>query len=203
MAGQAPQSTECSNILDRRTAFRSNADGLRVALRVHAEDDHSKESHLCQTAYFVMVTRRDGASTEQPLESIDDSWGRSVKFWIDGFALQGRRMMATIVEQGEHPIFDIVVYSLPSDKTEIFSIPRHFIEQIPPTCRASLAAIGMTRRGSPVVGFSNGACHRSTAAWSLRPGHMVGGKQMPSRPSRLFDRSAIESLDIGESTSAQ
>ncbi len=105
MPGQTSQSIACSNFLDQITGVHSNTGGLRIALRVHAADDHNKESHLCQTDYSIVIAQGNGISTKRDLESIDDSWGRSVKFWIDGFALQGRRLIATIVEQGEFLTF--------------------------------------------------------------------------------------------------
>jgi len=195
---QTVQRFDCVNFLDRTIEIHSNAEGLRIALRVHAADDHIKATHLCQTDYSFVVTRPDGTTSERKLESIDDSWGRSVKFWIDGFALKGRRVIATIVEQGKYPIFQIVVYCPESDKVRLYDIPRAFMKQISSSCQESLRAIGMTRLGNPVVGFRNSACSPSTAAWKLEQGPLVNGVQTPSRPIRLTDRSVIEPIVAGK-----
>ena len=203
MPGQTVQMVECSNLLDRRTEFHSSHGGVGIAFQVHAEDDHLKESHLCQMDYSLAIKRGDGASKEEYIESIDDSWDRPVQFWIDGFAMHGRRLIATIVEQGEHPVFQVVVYSLQSKEVNILVIPRSFLEQVSSSCRGGLRTIGMTQQGDPVVGYRDGACDGSTAAWKLRHGPLANGMQTPSIPIRLTDRSVIEPIEPGETSSGR
>lgn len=198
MAGQTPQSIECANFIDRDTESHSIAGGPRIALRVHAADDHNKESHLCQTDYSLVITRSDGTSTEQKIESIDDSWGRPIQFWMDGFALRGRRVIASIMERGEYPTFQVVVYSLESGKIETFEIPWPFIKQIPSSCRKAFRVVGTTRSGAPVVGFKIGTCDQSRVTWKLRQGPLIKGVQKPSIPIRLQDPSVIEPLEPEE-----
>jgi hypothetical protein len=70
MPRQLVQSFDCANFLDRATEVYSNAEGMRVALRVHAADDHIKDTHLCQTDYSFAVTRRDGTTQSE-------NWNRS------------------------------------------------------------------------------------------------------------------------------
>jgi len=201
--GQSAQSIECANSLDRRTEFHSTADGLKIALQVRAADDHSKESYLCMTDYSLVITRPDGTSTERELESIDDAWGRSSKFWIDGFASQGRWLIATIAEGGgENPTLQIVVYSLQSDKADIFQVPRQFITQLSSSCQESLRAIGITRLVDPVIGFRKGACDHPARAWRLRQGPLVNGVQKPSLPILLPDDPVIEPVEPGDAPPA-
>jgi hypothetical protein len=119
IAGET-QSIDCTNFLDRRTESRSNSDGLRIALQVHAADDHIKETHLCETDYSLVVTLPDGSSKELGVESIDDSWGRPVEFWIDGFALRGSRFIATIVE-GENTQLLKYWYTAPDQNMSRYS----------------------------------------------------------------------------------
>jgi hypothetical protein len=62
-SGQSAQSIECANAVYAQTEARSNEAGLKVALQMHAHDDHSKESHLCMTEYAFLLVRPDGSST--------------------------------------------------------------------------------------------------------------------------------------------
>jgi hypothetical protein len=204
LSGQSTQSIECSNFLDRRTEFHSNTDGLRIALQVHAADDHIKETHLCETDYSFLITRPDGTSTARELESIDDSWSRSIKFWIDGFASQGNRIIATIVERGQHSTFQVVVYDLKSERAaDIYEIPRKFIEQSSSLCQESLKVIGITRLGDPIIAFRNGPHGCPTGAWKVKQGPVVDGEQKPSRPVSLPEHSATEPIERGVITSTE
>lgn len=188
VSGQSKQliDSPCTNSLDVRTEFRSNTDGVGIALQVHAEDDHGKETHLCMTDYSFVIARPDGASTEHSLESTDGSWGRPIKFWIDGFTTQDR-LLATIIEQDRrHPSFQIVVYNVRTGKANIFEVPRRFFGTIPSSCGESLRALGTTLVGDPVIGFyPSSACDEPPRAWKLKQGPLTNGVRKPSIPIRL------------------
>jgi hypothetical protein len=62
---------------------------------MHAEDDHAKNYHMCVSKYSFTITRADGTSGRQAITSVDDSYGRTIKFWIDGFADTGQPVIAT------------------------------------------------------------------------------------------------------------
>jgi hypothetical protein len=198
--GHAGLSIECGNLIDESTDFRSNGRGFSIALRVHAADDHMRDNHLCQTDYSLVVRRGDRAAIEVRLESIDDSWGRLATFGIDGFALQGGRAIATVVERGDHPVFQVISVEIETEKVEIFEIPRSFVAQIPPACRESFGVVGTIATGEPAVGYRGGGCGGSAEAWKLQQGLLRGGVQGPARLVRI-DHSFVERLEGGEEPS--
>ena len=195
------QSIECASAVFAHTEALSNKAGLKVVLQVHADDDHSKESHLCMTEYAFLLVRPDGSSKERKFDMIDDAWGRSIKFWVDGFARQGQRVIATIVEGGDPPIFETVVYNLQTGTVQDFYAPPRFLTTLQPSCRESLRAIGMTREGHPVIGTKATECDGVADAWELKPSPPVHDIQNSKYPVRLTDRSRIELLETGSSSS--
>jgi len=193
LLGQTVQSLECANLLDRSTDLHTD-DDLWVSLRVHSADDHIKDSHLCQTDYVLVITRAGGSPIERKVESIDDSWGRSVRFWIDGITPQSQRLIATIVERGEHPTFQIILDDLGSENVNILDVPWSFIEQFPVQCQAALKGIGMTRRGNVVIGFRTGGCVASRGARELKQGPNIKGVQKPAHPTLLKVNATFETI---------
>src|ERR1700728_1596064 len=98
LAGQAIQSAECGNSVDAQSNARRSKQGTTVVLKMHAEDDHAKDSQNCISDYFFAVTRADGTSVRRDITSVDDSYGRAIRLWVDGFADAGQRVIATILD---------------------------------------------------------------------------------------------------------
>jgi len=141
VTGQSVQSFKCGNIVTRTSDFWSNAAGVRVALKVHTEDDHSKNSHQCESDYTLMIVRPDGTSTENQMYSVIDNWGRPIRFWIDGFAAKGHKLIATTVEDGS---WQLLVYDLngPDPGPEVYGLSKKFLDALSHSCRDSLRAVG-------------------------------------------------------------
>lgn len=202
LTGASAQSLQCSSSVSLHTDFLAAAAGLKVAFQLHTSDDYSKETHLCMSDYSFLVLRPDGRKTEQKLESIDDTWGRSIRFGIDGFAGQGWQVIARIIEAGEHPTFQVVVYDLRTERDQELELPQEFLNTIARPCPDSLQVIGTTRIGEPVIAIERESCHRTAKAWKLTQGSLIRGVQKPARLTPLSDISAIERLSPGSTSSA-
>jgi hypothetical protein len=207
VAGQSARSLECGNIVTSTSDFRVSPAGLRVALKVHTEDDHSKNSHDCMSEYTLMIVRQDGTSTENQMYSEDDEWGRTIKFWLDGFASKGQELVAT-TREGKS--WELLVFDLnrPDHSPAIFDLPDKFLYTLSPSCRESLRTVGMTSEGEPVIGVDTAVCGKTRRLWKVKQGRLIpanslstGGELMQARPIRLGDHAVFERLDPGTALS--
>jgi hypothetical protein len=196
------QAVVCENILDAQTEpLRSNA-GFTVVLRMHSEDDHGKNTHLCESYYTFSGTGPDGEAIkpESPIgfESIDDAWGRNIVFGVEGFTSDGNHVVAIISEGGDYPTFEIIVYDLRKEMSaKTLDIPRHFIHQLGAECEATLHVSGTASGDSVVLATTaTGKC-AIARSWQIKPGAVINGKLSPSIPELLLDGAAIVPLDPG------
>jgi hypothetical protein len=201
LPGQSIQSFECGNVVTRTSDFASNAAGLKVALKVHTEDDHAKNSHECMSEYTLMIMRPDGTSSENQMYSVIDQWGRPIKFWIDGFASKGRELIATTIE-GQS--LQLLVYSLnEQDKApEVYGLPKAFLQMLSSACRESLRTVGMTQDGEPVIAGNDAACRGNRKLRKLKQGHPIPARNLAAegvsvhaRAVPLNDHAIFEPLE--------
>jgi hypothetical protein len=201
VTGQSAQSFECGNIVTRTSEFLSNSVGLRVALKVHTEDDHSKNSHQCESDYTLMIVRPDGTSTENQMYSAIDNWGRPIKFWVDGFASRGHKVIATTIEGGS---WQLLVYDLNGldHAPEVYELSKGFLRALSPSCRDSLRAVGVTQEGDPVIGGDDVACSETRRSWKVTHGRRISagnlgadGVSMHDRAIPLRDHAVFETLE--------
>jgi hypothetical protein len=167
--GQALQQFECGNIVTKTSEFWSNSAGLRVALRVHTEDDHAKNSHQCESSYTLVIVCPDGTSTENQMYSVIDEWGRPIEFWIDGFASKGHKLIATSIE-GES--WQTLVFDLkePELAPEVYLLSKQFLKALSLPCRKSLRTVGITQEGDPVIAGSHSSCGQGHSLWKVKHG---------------------------------
>lgn len=201
VTGQSVQSLECGNIVTRTSDLWSNSAGLRVALKVHTEDDHAKNSHECESDYTLVIVRPDGTSTESQRYSVIDNWGRPIEFWIDGFASKGHKLIATTIEGGS---WQLLVYDLnePDHGPEVYELSKEFLQALSPSCRDSLRATGVTQEGDPVIKGNDVECSETRRLWKVKHGRRIpagnlgaGGVSMHDRATPLGDHGVFEPLE--------
>ena len=176
--------------------------GLKVAIEVHTEDDHAKNSHQCESTYTLKIVLPDGTSTSNQMYSVIDDWGRSIRFSIDGFASHGHKAIATTVEGKS---FQLLVYDL--DQTgrapDVYVIPQGFLRTLSGSCRDSLKAAGLTQDGNPVFRTEGSACNETSGTWEMKherrkPAHDLGaGEPNHDRVLPLRNHAVFEPLDPG------
>src|ERR1035441_2575997 len=196
------QAVVCENILDAQTEPLRSTSGFTVVLRMHSEDDHGKNTHLCESVHSFSGTGPDGKAIkpESPMgfDSIDDAWGRSIVFGVEGFTSDGNHVVAIISEGGDYPVFEIIVYDLRTNESaKISDLPHSFIRQLGAACAATLHVSGTVSNDSVVLTTAaTGKC-TITRSWRVKPGAVINGLQRPSTPKLLPDGAAIVSLDFG------
>jgi len=189
--GQVIQSIKCGNLIDGRTETRRNSLGTTVVLQMHAQDDSGKNSHLCESKYWFLVKGADGTSVRHDVISIDDSWGRSMKFWISGFTSGGHRVIATIWDYD----YSIVSYDLQTDEISTMDISRSFLNKLGPSCGKTLAVLGTTRDGYVVISIGGKGCESGHKKWKVKPGIVVNGMQQNATLVRLPDTTEIKPIE--------
>jgi hypothetical protein len=99
-----PKSFTCGMGDAQTTPLRSAA-GLTVVLKMHSEDDHGKNTHLCETSYSLQISKakNETAALIQDLRvGADDAWDRPLTFRIDGFSEDGNDAFIFISEGRGH-----------------------------------------------------------------------------------------------------
>jgi hypothetical protein len=201
------QAVVCENNLDAQTEPLRSVAGFTVILRMHSEDDHMKNSHLCESDYSFSGTDPDGkpigpGSTQSGFDSIDEAWGRSIVFGIECFTSDGNRVVAIISEGSDPAVFEVVVYDLRVNlSAEIFDLPRRFIRRLGPECAATLHVSGTVSKDSIVLATAaNDRCTHARS-WRISAGAVVHERSKPSIPMPLQDGTVIVPLDFGTTPS--
>jgi hypothetical protein len=191
----------CANFVDARTGLLRTSAGFTVALTVHGEDDHGKNTHLCQADYNLEVTSPDGNVEAAPsnLWSSDDEWNRPIIARIAGFNAAGNLAYILIVEGGKFPSVTAIEYDMKShNQRNVYPDPA-FVRSIAPQCRATLRIAGTLPNGRMVLATSaRQGCAREEL-WELRYEEQPGkhGGTVSLNPIRLASDAAFTPLISG------
>jgi len=193
----APITLTCG-VHDAQTSARSSA-GYTATLKMHSEDDHSKNTHLCQADYSL-ETVQPNAIANRPLDllSSDDAWGRPIVFRIEGFSQDGSHVFVFIAEGDFHGYLEIWEYDMKSASmlAEI-SLEKHFTRRLSRACNATLHVVGTSANGRMILGTSaKNGCAREEM-WELGPNRTAGtrgGRILPEYPKPLLSRARVVPL---------
>lgn len=185
-----------------QTAPIESSANFTAVLAMHSEDDHSKNSHLCETEYALQITQPNGTSMPSFLfgNSVD-SWNRPLLFRVDGFSQDGNEVFVFLSEGYYPQSVEVVEYDMKFGRelTAIF-LDRTFIKGLSRHCAATLRIMGTSARGTIVLGSSvTEGCSRSQL-WELRPNKTsgpTGGVVVPEYPEALSQSAAINKLEAG------
>jgi hypothetical protein len=202
--------TLVNGVQDAQTAPLRSAAGLTVVLKMHSEDDHGKNTHLCETSYSLQISKAEDAAaapintsgTVRDLRvSADDDWDRPVTFRIDGFSQDGYRAFIFISE-GRYPAWiEAMEYDMRSGSTfRDISLDRHFTRRLSSACASTLHISGTTLTGLILASSAKQGCTR-TESWQLVPnkykGGLAGGLALSEHPKRLSSNTAVTPLNVG------
>jgi hypothetical protein len=169
---------------------------------MHSEDDHGKNTHLCETDYSLQITHPDGSvSPPFNFSSADDNWDRPIAFRVEGFSRDGRHVFVFIAENDYPGWVETVEYDMTSGaRAKDISLDRHFTRQLSRACAATLHIVGISPAGPMVLGSSaKDGCARADL-WQLSPNKTTGptgGAVLPEYPRRLTSNTRIVALDPG------
>ena len=193
------QTTYVCGVHDAQTSARSSA-GYTAVLKMHSEDDHGMNTHLCQADY-TLETINPNAVANRPfgLMSSDDAWDRPIAFRIEGFSTNGSRVFVLIAE-GDFPGYlEVWEYDIKSaSKLSEISLERHFTRRLSRPCNATLHVVGTSANGRLVLGTSaKNGCAREQM-WELSPNRTTGptgGRILPEYPKPLPSSAGVVPLE--------
>jgi hypothetical protein len=124
---------------------------MNVILRISTADDHSKNSHLCEANYQLLVSSRNDAPLVVDLITSDDDYDRSLSVRANGFSQDGKLILGILEEGGPHPSTALFVYDTASHATQLIDLRQRFARVVPKTCNASFLVVGTAGAGRIVI----------------------------------------------------
>jgi hypothetical protein len=190
-------------VRDAQAAPLRSSAGFTATLKMHSEDDHSKNSHRCEADYSLQISRPDG-SANPPFDFLvgDDDWDRPLAFRIDGFSRDGHHVFVVILDGAYPGSIYTMDYDMSSGSiSREVSLDRHFTRRLSRACAATLHIAGISTKGLMVLGSSaKDGCPRAEL-WQLLPnkykGSLTGGLVLPEYPEQLSSGTRIATLDPG------
>ena len=189
---------------DAQTASLRSPAGFVVVLKLHSEDDHMKDTHLCFAEYSLETTipgettARTGSGMGNVMNS-DGDWSRPITFHIDGFSADGNLAYIFLLEGGKDEAIDAIEYDLRSGQSRDVSINQSLLRTIPLACADTLHIFGISRSGQMVIATSPEKGCLKTKFWELayRQKKTKNGGILPQIPLRLPSDAGVTPLDPG------
>jgi hypothetical protein len=191
-------------VSDAQTSVRRSSAGYTAVLKVHSEDDHGKNTHLCGADYTLQATRPDGtALAPSSILYSDDAWNRPIDFRIEGFSPDGHTVFALISEDKHPSSIDAVQFDMASGRKlkDVF-LDGHFTSSLSPACAATLYIAGLSPAGLMVLASSRKDGCSADQLWELAPNKTTGakgGRILPEYPHTISSNRGIIALDRGQS----
>ena len=190
-------------VRDAQSAPLRSSAGFTAMLKMHSEDDHDKNTHLCEADYSLQISRPDG-SANPPFDfyGSDDDWERPIAFRIDGFSRDGHHVFVVILEGAYPGSIETMDYDMSSgSRSRDVYLDRHFTRRLSRACAATLHIAGTSPKGLMVLGSSAKNGCPLAELWQLQPnkykGSLTGGLVLPEYPERLSSDTGIATLDPG------
>ena len=143
------ESMECSNVSTAQTQTVAGPSGLSAFVKVSSGDDHNKELHTCMAEYELLL--KSGGEDEPTvvnLTSNDADWGRHLSVHLAGFSGDGKRILATISEDGQYPVVVLVQYDVADESVKVTDLKEALAQLAALHCGTALAVAGTTNSGA-------------------------------------------------------
>lgn len=188
---------ECRNLVDARTNPLRSAAGVTVVLKMHGEDDHGRNTHLCQTEYSLLITDpQTRSAVTHSLFSVDDAWGRRIEFSVQGYTGDGSGVVA-LISDGPPFSLNIIEFDLRTNAVRSSPLLPEFLRELGDNCASTLHVVGTSTAGAVVLTTeATGKCTRPQF-WLVTPGELINGIEHQSRPAPLKAGARIIALDPG------
>ena len=187
---------------DAQTPVRRSSAGFSVVLKVHSEDDHGKNTHLCAADYTLQATHPDGSAlTPFSVLYSDDAWDRPIGFRIEGFTPDGHTVFVFISEDKHPSSIDAVQFDMTTGRRlkDVF-LDSHFTRRLSPACAATLHIVGLSPAGLIVLASSQKDGCAADQLWELAPNKTrKEGSVLPEFPRLLRSNKGIVALVPGTS----
>jgi hypothetical protein len=188
------QGGRCGASVKAETAPLRGQSGTSAVLQLHTDDDHDKNSHLCESWYSLRITEPDGTQRQTGnLIGNDDSWNRSISFRLEGFTPGDHALIALIIEGGKYPIHEVLLYERTSGSFDVLDLSRSFAHQLSPACQQTLRVVG-TRRDEIVLSSTRTNGCNVDQEWTLEVKEDASGQETPTRPHLFTGASGYSKL---------
>ena len=165
----SPQaSLKCANVAAVQTEPVPGPGGVAAVLKVSTADDHSKNSHLCNADYQLLLSSGTaGAPRVVDLVTSNDDYDRSLSLRLSGFSQDGKRVLGILSEAGKHLFTMLFDYHTTDGNVQLIDITRQFAPIMPVNCSSTLAVIGTTTPGAIVLELNSAKPCASSRRWLL------------------------------------
>jgi hypothetical protein len=127
-------------------------DGMVAVLKVSSADDHSKNSHLCNADYVLLITPANaGAAATVDLLTTDADWDRTLSLRLDGFSHDGKQVFGVLAERGKYPSDVLFDYGTTERKARLIDIRKQVAHVAAARCATTFDVVGTTEAGGIVV----------------------------------------------------
>src|SRR5215472_5602112 len=185
LAALQPALTTCQNAATVNTQSVAGPNATAV-LKVSAEDDHAKDTHLCMADYQLLITSSDG-SRSAPVEvlSSDNDWGRNISIQLSGFSRDGKRILGIVREGGNAPVQQVFDYHTDDGTVRLFDLIKLVARRAPTKCLASAEILGTTESGAIVSRLSIGKHCTNSSRWLLNS--VYGPLRLASKHTSILE----------------
>ena len=190
-------SMPCANIAATQTQAVRGRDGVVAVLKVASEDDHSKNSHDCQSEYqLFLAPGPTGAPVVVDLLTTDSAWGRNLSLRLNGFSQSGTRVFGVVSEDGKFPSTTLFDYDTAEGKVRLTDLRKRFAHIAPAKCAPTFDVIGTTSTGAIVLELKSARCFAPNGRWVVS--HFTGHSEERAQrlPQDAFFLSLYEFKDV-------
>jgi len=163
-------------------------DGMTAVLKVSTADDHSKNSHLCNADYQLVLLPA-GGSADAPrvvdIQASDSEWGRSISLRLDGFSKDGKHVFGILSEGGKYPLTVLFDCDITAGAAQLVDLRERFANILDAHCGTTFDVVGTTETGAIVVETESAKPCGPTGRWRLNP---TGGRAQRLTPGATFQR---------------
>jgi hypothetical protein len=121
------------------------SNGTRFTLRIDMDDDHGKNTHLCEADFTFAAALPHQPESQNNAYLSDDAWDRTIVLEVYGFDSSDTHVFGIIRETAAKPSTTLFRYSIPSRDLMTADLDRTLRNKLPRACIASLTVVGTVR----------------------------------------------------------
>jgi hypothetical protein len=178
-------STRCENTQYKQTDAVQNASGVRVVLRMHTDDDHTKQLHWCASEYELLIMRSGGIAIKTGWNNGNEAeWERPIDFRVEGFSDDDQRAVTLVREGGRDPMVEVLVFGLgerTAGSDADYTLSSRFLRSLGMACVASLEVKGLTKDGQVVIATNPEAGCNGQMTWKISSQRNARGANLATR----------------------
>jgi hypothetical protein len=144
--------------------------GDTAGLKVTSSDDYSKNSHLCNADYQLVV-KPAGAAAPSVVDLLasDGDYGRRITLRLAGFSLDGKHVFGVLSEGGKTPSTLLFDYNTANGNAQLEDLEALLARAAARKCIEKIAVIGTIEAGAVALELESSAECGAKRRWRLDP----------------------------------